>query len=119
MGHLNPIVSPKARTLVLKAYFILKLFRLGLLPKHLTHLIVASLMSTPRKPGQSLTKREHEVLQLIWLGLTNQEIARHLNIKFKTVEAHRASLRSKLGASNTAQLIQTALKEGLIHPPPE
>lgn len=61
-----------------------------------------------------LSKRETEILQLIAKEMTTQEIAATLFISVNTVETHRASLLSKLGARNIAGLIKTALEKGLI-----
>ena len=67
----------------------------------------------PRRP-EDLTPRERQILQLIWSGLTNPVIASELQISVKTVEAHRATMMKKVRVSNTAQLIKTAIYEGLI-----
>lgn len=69
---------------------------------------------TPRRRPQDLTPREQQILQLIWSGLTNRAIARHLKISVKTVEAHRATMMKKVRVTNTAQLIKTAIQEGLL-----
>ncbi len=51
----------------------------------------------------TLTEREFEVFRLIGRGLHNQEIAKHLHISLKTVEAHRDHIKRKLHlASSTA-----------------
>jgi DNA-binding NarL/FixJ family response regulator len=52
-----------------------------------------------------LSIREIEVLGLIMLGLTNQEIADKLFICFETVRSHRKNILEKTGAKNTAALI--------------
>jgi DNA-binding NarL/FixJ family response regulator len=67
----------------------------------------------PRLP-QDLTPREQQILQLIWSGLMNREIASRLNISVKTVEAHRAMMMKKVRVSNTAQLIKTAIQHELV-----
>jgi DNA-binding NarL/FixJ family response regulator len=67
----------------------------------------------PRRP-EDLTPREHQILQLIWSGLMNREIAARLNISVKTVEAHRATMMKKVRVSNTAQLLKTAIQEELV-----
>ncbi|MGB1139429.1 MAG: LuxR C-terminal-related transcriptional regulator [Halioglobus sp.] len=64
----------------------------------------------------SLTGRERQVLNMIVAGKSNKEIAQQLHISPKTVEKHRGSLMSKLGAKSVAQLMALALKEGLINP---
>jgi DNA-binding NarL/FixJ family response regulator len=67
-----------------------------------------------RKRPEALTNREHQILQLIWSGLTNKEIATRLKISVKTVEAHRATMMKKVRVSNTAQLLKAAIQEGVI-----
>lgn len=69
-----------------------------------------------RKRPEALTKREHEILQLIWSGLKNREIAQRLKISVKTVEAHRATMMKKVRVSNTAQLLKAAIQDGIIQP---
>lgn len=66
-----------------------------------------------RRP-EDLTPREQEILQLVWAGLTNRTIAEQLHISIKTAEAHRANMMKKLRVSNIAQLLKTALEEGLL-----
>ena len=68
-----------------------------------------------KKRPESLTEREKEILQLIWSGLKNKEIALSLKISVKTVEAHRANMMKKVRVWNAAQLLNVALQEGLIH----
>ncbi|REL24584.1 DNA-binding response regulator [Rhodohalobacter sp. SW132] len=67
----------------------------------------------PGKPmGDTITKREREVLSLIVQGLTSAEIAKRLYISPRTVETHRSNLMQKLGIKNTAGLVRYALQEG-------
>jgi DNA-binding NarL/FixJ family response regulator len=70
--------------------------------------------STRRKRPEALTNREQEILQLIWTGLKNREIAQRLKISVKTVEAHRATMMKKVRVSNTAQLLKAAIQDGMI-----
>ena len=51
---------------------------------------------------------------MVWAGLTNRTIAERLHISIKTAEAHRANMMKKLRVSNIAQLLKTALEEGLL-----
>jgi DNA-binding NarL/FixJ family response regulator len=60
------------------------------------------------------TAREREILDLIWAGLTTQDIAPQLGITTKTVESHRANLMRKFRASNVAQLLRVALSKGIL-----
>ena len=74
---------------------------------------IHTLAATKRRP-EALTPREYEILQLVWAGLTNRIIAEQLHISVKTAEAHRANMMKKLRVSNIAQLLKTALEEGLL-----
>lgn len=67
------------------------------------------------KNRSNLTKRELMILQLIFEGYTNQEIADKLFISIRTVTNHRFNLNVKTGAKNTAGLISFGLKNKLIH----
>ncbi len=62
----------------------------------------------------ALTPREREVLKAIASGLTNQEIADRLVISVRTVETHRAHIIDKLGIRKRSELVQFALKKGLV-----
>jgi RNA polymerase sigma factor (sigma-70 family) len=56
-----------------------------------------------------LTQREREVLELVVAGRMNREIAEHLHISIKTVEAHRARIMEKLDVGSVAELVQARL----------
>jgi len=62
-----------------------------------------------------LSDREREVLKLLALGQTNQEIAEILFISVRTAETHRAHIMQKLGLSNRADLVRYALSQGLLN----
>lgn len=64
--------------------------------------------------GQMLSQREVEVLRLIALENSNQEIADALFISIRTVDTHRRNIMSKIDAKNTTSLVKYALKNGLI-----
>ncbi|HEX7905443.1 MAG TPA: response regulator transcription factor [Chitinophagaceae bacterium] len=61
-----------------------------------------------------LTKREQEVLKMIALEMTNDEIAKSLFISKRTVDTHRQNLLNKLGVKNTAGLIKAAYEFRLL-----
>ena len=63
---------------------------------------------------EPLSERELEVLQLISIGLSNQEIADRLIIAVSTVKSHINSLYSKLGTHRRTQAIAMARDLGLI-----
>jgi DNA-binding CsgD family transcriptional regulator len=56
------------------------------------------------RPYQPLTRREREVFSLMSEGKTSKEIARILDLSYRTVEVYRAKLLKKFGANNTAAL---------------
>ena len=61
-----------------------------------------------------LSEREREVLRLLALGHTNQEIAQQLYISVRTAESHRAHIMQKLHLSTRAELVRYALEQGLL-----
>ena len=61
-----------------------------------------------------LSDREREVLRLLALGHTNQEIAKELYISVRTAETHRAHIMQKLRLSTRAELVRYALAQGLL-----
>ncbi len=63
-----------------------------------------------------LSEREHEVLRLLALGHTNQEIARILFISVRTAETHRARIMQKLGLRTRAEIVSYALASGGLEP---
>lgn len=64
---------------------------------------------------ENLTQREVEVLTLIGTGRTTAQIAKVLHRSVKTIEWHRVSLGTKLGASNRVELARIAIRLGLVH----
>ena len=62
----------------------------------------------------SLTPRQREVLQLLSEGCTMKEIASRLNISARTAESHKYEMMEALKVGSTAELIQYAIKLGLI-----
>jgi DNA-binding NarL/FixJ family response regulator len=72
------------------------------------------LVEEMRRPGESLTARETEVLEHIVRGETSPQIAESLGLSVKTVEWHRNNLMSKLDAHNAAELVRIALQSGLV-----
>lgn len=68
------------------------------------------------KPGSEravLSRREHEVLQLIAEGRSTKEIAATLYVSVKTVETHRKQIMDKLDIHSIAGLTKYAVREGL------
>ncbi len=68
----------------------------------------------PGGPASVLSSREHEVLDLVAQGYTNQQIADRLGLSVKTVETYRARLVEKLGLRSRADLVRYAVDSGLF-----
>jgi len=66
------------------------------------------------RPGESLSPREREVLQLVVQGATNKEIASRLFITENTVKNHLRNILAKLHLRNRAQVAAYAVREGLM-----
>ncbi len=67
-----------------------------------------------RQPGDELSQREREILRLIALGYTNQEIAKKLFLSVRTVEAHRRHILDKLRLQTRADLVRYALENRIV-----
>lgn len=64
--------------------------------------------------SEKLSARELEVLKLIASGLSNEDIAKQLNLSLATIKTHRSNLLAKTSSNNTASLIMFALKNKII-----
>jgi DNA-binding NarL/FixJ family response regulator len=74
------------------------------------------LQQRPAAAVGEITERERDVLTLIGLGLSNTEIASHLNVSLSTAKTHVGRLLMKLGARDRAQLVIAAYDAGLVRP---
>jgi len=81
-------------------------------------LVAAEVDERRRVDEDPLSDREREVLRLLALGHTNQEIAEMLFISVRTAETHRAHIMRKLGLSTRAELVRYALEQDLLDSPP-
>lgn len=63
-----------------------------------------------------LTPREREVLKLVARGLSNSEVATHLDLSAATVKTHVARILAKLGLRDRVQAVVVAYEVGLIEP---
>ena len=54
----------------------------------------------------TLTKREHQVMELVASGLTNKEIAEKLNLSVATIKLHRGQMMRKMDAETLADLVK-------------
>jgi two-component system response regulator NreC len=79
-------------------------------------LVEAETAEARRAEEDPLSDREREVLRLLALGHTNQEISTQLYISVRTAETHRAHIMQKLRLSSRAELVRYALEQGLMEP---
>ena len=77
-------------------------------------LVAAETEERKRAEEDPLSEREREVLRMLALGHTNQEIAKQLYISVRTAETHRAHIMQKLRLSSRAELVRYALDQGLL-----
>ena len=94
----------------------------ALLSPGVTRRLIAEYATRSRAPspptGQldQLTEREREVVALVGLGLSNEEIASRLVVSPLTAKTHVSRAMVKLGARDRAQLVVTAYEAGLVRP---
>jgi two-component system, NarL family, response regulator NreC len=79
-------------------------------------MVAAEAKDQAEAKADPLSEREHEVLRLLALGHTNQEIAKTLFISVRTAETHRAHIMQKLGLASRAELVRYALAKQIIAP---
>ncbi len=78
------------------------------------HEKLARTLTTPTRTSTSavanLSEREFEVLHLIGLGFSTREIAEKMNRSIKTIEAHQANIKEKLGIRSGKELMRFAMQ---------
>jgi two-component system, NarL family, response regulator NreC len=77
-------------------------------------LVAAEAEEARRAEADPLSDREREVLRLLALGNTNQEISEQLYISVRTAETHRAHIMQKLRLTSRAELVRYAIDQGLL-----
>ena len=77
-------------------------------------LVEAEVAAERKAENDPLSEREHEILRLLALGHTNQEIAKQLFISVRTAETHRAHIMQKLQLNTRAELVSYALANGFL-----
>ena len=82
---------------------------------HFCSSIAKMLIENPIKAeNEKLTTREQVILSYVARGLSSKEVARKLDISFRTVDAHRRNIKAKLNIDNLAELVRYAVNHGLI-----
>ncbi|MBH5333858.1 response regulator transcription factor [Streptomyces pactum] len=93
----------------------------ALLSPSVTRRLIAEFAARSKQPAGGdrlarLTEREREVMALVGIGLTNEEIARRLVVSPLTAKTHVSRTMVKLGARDRAQLVVLAYETGLVRP---
>lgn len=93
----------------------------ALLSPGVTRRLIAEFAARSREPAAGhalarLTEREREVMALVGIGLSNEEIARRLVVSPLTAKTHVSRTMVKLGARDRAQLVVLAYESGLVRP---
>jgi DNA-binding NarL/FixJ family response regulator len=79
-------------------------------------MVAADAAARAADAADPLSDREREVLRLLALGHTNQEIAKQLYISVRTAETHRSHIMRKLQLSTRAELVRYAIEHGRLEP---
>jgi two-component system response regulator NreC len=77
-------------------------------------LVAAEAEERAQAEQDPLSDREREVMRLLALGHTNQEIAKMLYLSVRTIETHRAHIMQKLRLETRAELVRYAIDRGLL-----
>ncbi|MFH8486825.1 response regulator [Streptomyces longisporoflavus] len=93
----------------------------ALLSPGVTRRLIAEFAARSKEPAGpeplgGLTEREREVMALVGIGLSNEEIARRLVVSPLTAKTHVSRTMVKLGARDRAQLVVLAYESGLVRP---
>lgn len=93
----------------------------ALLSPGVTRRLIAEFAARSKQPTAAaslalLTEREREVMVLVGIGLSNEEIARRLAVSPLTAKTHVSRTMVKLGARDRAQLVVLAYESGLVRP---
>jgi two-component system, NarL family, response regulator NreC len=77
--------------------------------------LTTTVETPPPVPGVGLlSRREHEVLQLLVRGHTHQEIADKLFVSVKTIETYRARVKEKTGLITRADFVRYGRETGML-----
>ena len=86
---------------------------------YITPRVAGEVMEALRSGGgrkARLTSRQREVLQLVAEGKSAKEVAALLDLSPRTVESHKYAIMEQIGVKTSAELIQYAIKQGLVQP---
>ncbi|HRC74171.1 MAG TPA: response regulator transcription factor, partial [Kouleothrix sp.] len=73
-------------------------------------------MTSERMSSESaqISERERDILRLVAMGATNQQIANQLNISINTVKVHLRNIFEKIGAASRTEATVYAIRQGLV-----
>lgn len=114
-GYVKSLTDAGAAGVVIKAPYVADLV-FALQAASEGRSFISGVATERERAAVQITAREREVLELMANGHSNQAIGERLSISVKTVEAHRARLFKKLGASNVADAVLLAIRTGLVTP---
>ena len=77
-------------------------------------MVAADAAAQAASAADPLSDREREVLKMLALGHTNQEIAKLLFVSVRTAESHRAHIMQKLRLSSRAELVRYAIAQRML-----
>jgi DNA-binding NarL/FixJ family response regulator len=77
-------------------------------------LVAAEAEERAQAEQDPLSDREREVMRLLALGHTNQEIAKMLYLSVRTIETHRGHIMQKLRLETRVELVRYAIDRGLL-----
>jgi DNA-binding NarL/FixJ family response regulator len=77
---------------------------------HILEIFSGRQAALDRSSIEKLSDREFEVFESLGAGLSSQQIAKKLHLSAKTVDAHRANIKTKLSIKTTAELIAYAAR---------
>jgi two-component system, NarL family, response regulator NreC len=113
-GASGYVLKEAADTDVVEAVRVVADGRQYLHPTLGARLIESEARARQEADADPLSEREREVLRLLALGHTNQEIATLLYVSVRTAESHRAHIMQKLRLQTRAELVRYALAHGLL-----
>lgn len=113
-GYINKQEAPEQMILAIRKVLAGKIYLSETMTERLiTGLVEHDLNHLDHNVTQRLTNRELTVYTLIGEGKTTAEIARHLNLSVKTIEAHQANIKKKLNLDSAHELVRRAIQWNL------
>lgn len=109
-GYINKQESGEQVMTAIKQILNGKIYLSPEMSKHLRQKSSGDLVKPTLTPIEQLSNREMEIFELIGHGATTSEIASSLNLSVKTIESHRANIKSKLGLHSSGELVRNAVQ---------